>query len=115
MTFDGPRSTPQLSFTVRSRYAHAGVVITASHNPYHDNGFKAYFDDGAQLVTPHADSVAERYEKISLLELLPILKNFESNKNWSVLPTADDLLYRAALEDAVLDPEILKNNPLDDL
>lgn len=112
MTFDGPRSTPQLSFTVRSRYAHAGVVITASHNPYHDNGFKAYFDDGAQLVTPHADSVAERYEKISLLELLPILKNFESNKNWSVLPTADDLLYRAALEDAVLDPEILKNNPL---
>ena len=43
MIFDGPRSTPQLSFSVRHRYAHAGVVITASHNPYHDNGFKAYF------------------------------------------------------------------------
>ena len=43
MIFDGPRSTPQLSFSVRHRYAHAGVVITASHNPSHDNGFKAYF------------------------------------------------------------------------
>ena len=53
MIFDGPRSTPQLSFSVRHRYAHAGVVITASHNPYHDNGFKAYFGDGAQLVPPH--------------------------------------------------------------
>ena len=50
MLFDGPRSTPQLSFTVRNRYAHAGVVITASHNPSHDNGFKAYFADGGQLV-----------------------------------------------------------------
>ena len=41
MIFNGPRSTPQLSFTVRERYAHAGVVITARHTPYHDNGFKA--------------------------------------------------------------------------
>ena len=49
MIFDGPRSTPQISFSVRHRYAHAGVVITASHNPSHDNGFKAYFGDGAQL------------------------------------------------------------------
>src|SRR6266542_4679510 len=44
--FDGPRSTPQLSFSVRWLKAHTGVVITASHNPPHDNGFKAYFNDG---------------------------------------------------------------------
>src|SRR5690606_28641060 len=55
--FDGPRSTPQLSFSVRWLGAHAGVVITASHNPPHDNGFKAYFEDGAQVFAPHAKGI----------------------------------------------------------
>ena len=50
--FDGPRPTPQLSFSVRNLKAHAGAVITASHNPPHDNGFKAYFVDGGQVIPP---------------------------------------------------------------
>jgi phosphoglucomutase len=110
LIFDGPRSTPQLSFTVRHQYAHAGVVITASHNPSHDNGFKAYFADGAQLVPPHAQEVVERYQKISISELLPLLISSEDEPNWNILPKEDDLAYRAALEDSVLDPEILKDN-----
>ncbi len=110
LVFDGPRSTPQLSFTVRHRYAHAGVVITASHNPFHDNGFKAYFADGAQLVSPHAEEVVARYEKISIQDLLALLVAGSNEESWNILPTDDDLAYRAALEDAVLDPEILKEN-----
>ena len=110
LVFDGPRSTPQLSFTVRHQYAHAGVVITASHNPSHDNGFKAYFADGAQLVPPHDKEVVERYKRISISELLPLLTSAGEEPELNILPVEDDLAYRAALEDSVLDPEILKEN-----
>ena len=62
--FDGPRSTPELSFAVRYLGASAGIVITASHNPPHDNGFKAYFADGAQVIEPHASAIIERVNSI---------------------------------------------------
>lgn len=110
MAFDGPRSTPQLSFAVRHRYAHAGVVITASHNPYHDNGFKAYFGDGAQLVPPHDQGVVEAYNRISFGEVAPWLEELElENQKPTILPTEDDMAYKGCLEDAVLNPEMLKS------
>jgi phosphoglucomutase len=109
MLFDGPRSTPQLSFTVRNRYAHAGVVITASHNPYHDNGFKAYFGDGAQLVPPHDQGVVSEYEKVSLDEVSVWLKEGAlENCQVNLLQTSDDMAYKGCLEDAVINPELLK-------
>jgi phosphoglucomutase len=64
--FDGPRPTPQLSFSVRHLKAHAGVVITASHNPPHDNGFKAYFIDGGQVVPPHDTGIVARVNAVPL-------------------------------------------------
>ena len=63
--FDGPRSTPQLSFAVRDLRADAGAVITASHNPAHDNGFKVYFNDGAQIVEPHATGIITEVNAIT--------------------------------------------------
>lgn len=55
--FDGYRATPELSFAVRHLNAAVGIVISASHNPPIDNGFKAYWSDGAQLVSPHDKGV----------------------------------------------------------
>ena len=62
--FEGPRSTPELSFAVRHLRASAGIVITASHNPPHDNGYKVYFDEGAQVVEPHASGIIARVNEI---------------------------------------------------
>lgn len=62
--FDGPCSTPEVSFAIRELNADTGVVITASHNPAHDNGFKAYFNDGAQLVAPHDKGVIDEVNSL---------------------------------------------------
>ena len=51
--FRGHRSTPELSFAVRHLGCDAGVVVSASHNPPSDNGFKAYWDTGGQVLPPH--------------------------------------------------------------
>jgi len=73
LIFEGPRSTPQLSFAVRQFKATCGAVITASHNPPHDNGFKAYFEDGAQVVSPHAEGIVNLVNEIKLEELTQFL------------------------------------------
>src|SRR5207302_7792747 len=62
--FEGPRSTPELSFAVRHLRASAGIVITASHNPPHDNGYKVYFDDGAQVVEPNASRIIAKVNSV---------------------------------------------------
>ncbi len=72
--FDGPRPTPQLSFSVRWLKAHTGVVITASHNPPHDNGFKAYFTDGAQVIPPHDKGIVAEVNAVPLGELAGFLE-----------------------------------------
>jgi phosphoglucomutase len=73
LIFEGPRSTPQLSFAVRQFKATCGAVITASHNPPHDNGFKAYFEDGAQVVSPHAEGIVSLVNEVELEELTQFL------------------------------------------
>lgn len=62
--FEAQRPTPELSFTIRHLGCKGGVVCTASHNPKEYNGYKAYWDDGAQLVPPHDANVISEVEKI---------------------------------------------------
>jgi phosphoglucomutase len=100
--FDGPRPTPQLSFSVRWLRAHAGVVITASHNPPHDNGFKAYFDDGGQVVPPHDAGIVAEVNAVPLGALAAYLD--PSCPGVQVLGAEADAAYRAVAARAVLDP-----------
>src|SRR6266702_3883557 len=73
--FDGPRSTPELSFAVRYLNATAGIVITASHNPPHDNGYKVYFADGAQVIEPHASGIIAKVNAITSETFTPLPKD----------------------------------------
>ena len=63
--FDNIRPTPELSFAIRHYHCHAGVMVTASHNPKEYNGYKAYWQDGAQLTAPHDTAVIEEVNKIA--------------------------------------------------
>lgn len=108
--FDGPRSTPQLSFSVRYLKAHAGVVITASHNPPHDNGFKAYFEDGGQVVPPHDKAIVAEVNKVALEELGQFLTK-ELARVITLGRAADDA-YLAVAAKALLDPTVFKKAKL---
>lgn len=68
--FEGFRSTPELSFALRELGCAVGIVISASHNPPVDNGFKAYWSDGAQLVAPHDKGVLDVAAGIDKIEAL---------------------------------------------
>lgn len=108
--FEGPRSTPQLSFSVRHLKAHAGVVITASHNPPHDNGFKAYFEDGGQVVPPHDTSIVAEVNKVSLDQVGQFLTK-ELVRVITLGRAADDA-YLAVAQKALLDPSVFRRAKL---
>jgi phosphoglucomutase len=102
--FNGPRSTPQLSFSVRWLKAHAGIVITASHNPPHDNGFKAYFEDGGQVVPPHDRGIVDQVNAVPIAELSEFL--VVDLKGTIQLGWDADDNYIGAASKAVLDPGV---------
>jgi phosphoglucomutase len=104
--FPAPRSTPQLSFSVRWLKAHCGVVITASHNPPHDNGFKAYFEDGAQVVAPHDKGIIDQVNAVPLQDLSGFLRK-DLSRVITLGRPADDAYLAVALQ-AALDPGVFK-------
>ncbi len=104
--FEGPRSTPELSFAVRYLGASAGAVITASHNPPHDNGFKAYFADGAQVVEPHASGIIAKVNGIESDHFQPVPEG--ARGKLIRLGEEVDAAYMDRLETLVLDPCLVR-------
>ncbi len=103
--FQGPRSTPELSFAVRYLEADAGVVITASHNPPHDNGYKVYFSDGAQVVEPQAGGIIARVNAIQSekSEFKP-----EQPGQVTVFGAEIDKAYMERLRTLIINPRLLE-------
>lgn len=102
--FDGPRATPEISFAIRELNADTGIVLTASHNPSHDNGFKAYFDDGGQLVPPHDKGVIDEVNALTSEEYTPLQANEQGVL--SVLDERFDRIYMDKLRTITLRPEL---------
>lgn len=108
--FEGPRSTPQLSFAVRQLRCDGGVVITASHNPSHDCGFKAYFNDGGQIVEPHASAIIREVNAITSERYVPL----PGDGQGEVKTLGDDFdeKYVELLKTLLLQPELLEKSPV---
>lgn len=105
--FDALRPVPELSFTIRHLQCQAGVVITASHNPPEYNGYKAYWEDGGQLLSPHDKNVIEEVSKIKSLEDV----NFVRDESLITIIGAEiDKEYLKAITSLSLSPDIIKKH-----
>ena len=104
--FTLPRSTPELSFAVRYTNATAGIVLTASHNPPHDNGYKVYFNDGAQVVEPQATGIITKVNAIESDGYEPVAA--EARGVIEHVCEEIDAAYMARLESLVLDRSLIE-------
>jgi len=104
--FDSPRSVPELSFAVRHLHASAGAVITASHNPPYDNGFKVYFNDGAQVIEPHASGIIAKVDAITSESFARLPK--EQQGKVTTIGKDIDQAYMRRLETLILDPLVVR-------
>ncbi|MEO6870534.1 MAG: phospho-sugar mutase [Ginsengibacter sp.] len=106
LLFESIRPTPELSFTIRHEKCQGGVVLTASHNPKEYNGYKAYWNDGAQLVPPHDKNVIAEVEKIKSID---DVKWSGKDENISIIGGKVDDAYLKMVKGLSINPEACIN------
>ena len=103
--FEALRPTPELSFAIRHYKCQSGVVITASHNPPEYNGYKAYWNDGGQVVAPHDEAITDEVRKITSVK---DIKFNGKKENIKIIGKETDDLFLAEVLKMSLNPEIIK-------
>ncbi len=102
--FEGLRPTPELSFAIRELGCKSGVVVTASHNPREYNGYKAYWEDGAQVIPPHDTGIIEEVKKIQSFDEV----RFEKNESLITIIGRDiDEKYLSRVVQLSLRPDVI--------
>jgi phosphoglucomutase len=105
--FDELRPTPEVSFAIRHFGCQSGVMVTASHNPKEYNGYKAYWDDGAQIVEPHDTNIINEVEKIKS----PNDIKFEGNNDLiEIIGETVDKIYLDRIKTILLSPDAIARN-----
>ncbi len=102
--FDALRPTPEMSFAIRELGCQSGIILTASHNPKEYNGYKAYWDDGAQMVSPHDKNTISEVNKIRSVSDI----NFKGNKALiEIIGDEIDRKFISRIKGLSLNPEII--------
>ena len=110
--FSGLRPTPELSFAIRQLKAQTGVVVTASHNPRMYNGYKAYWDDGAQVIEPHDKGIIEEVNKVSEVKSMTKDEAIASGKLVMIDKEFDDKFWDMCIAQ-LFRPELIKEKAKD--
>jgi len=106
--FDDLRPTPELSFAIRQLGCQSGVVVTASHNPKEYNGYKVYWEDGAQIINPHDVNIIKEVQQIRSIGEV----KFEGDKNKIItLGEKMDELFLNKVVGQSVNPEVIAANP----
>ena len=102
--FDAMRPTPECSFAIRHLGCQSGVNITASHNPKEYNGYKAYWEDGAQVLAPHDTGIIDEVNKVKVEDV-----KFDGNKELiEIIGEEIDKIYLDLIHGISIDPEVIK-------
>ena len=102
--FEDMRPTPEMSFAIRQLGCQSGIILTASHNPKEYNGYKAYWDDGAQVLAPHDKGIIDEVNKVSVDKI-----KFEGNKDLiQIIGKEIDDEYLRRVHTISIDPEVIK-------
>ncbi len=103
--FEDMRPTPEMSFAIRNLGCQSGIIITASHNPKEYNGYKAYWDDGAQVLAPHDKGIIDEVNKINSAADI----NFNGNPELiQMIGEEIDKIYLDKVMSVSIDPEVIK-------
>ena len=102
--FDDMRPTPECSFAIRYLKCQAGVNVTASHNPREYNGYKAYWEDGAQVLAPHDTGIIDEVNKVKIADV-----KFEGSKELiNIIGEEIDSVYLDRIKEICIDPVVIK-------